>query len=490
MTSPVELEKYRQMVMTQLGHAFLMHQQSMLPANSPSHSSLRVAQIPEGSARENLAGGLDTGLRPGRGDDEPASRKRKPTASQGRTPPRKKQDGFWTAAMRFMASQGEELATPAVPPSQHAPAHQSASARVAEEHSARLTAGLQVTGLADGGGSSMSGMCDAGVPGVLDPVSAGDRPRSDSSGCTPGPPSFQHGPVQHRAVPALPFPSMDPALLEMARQAMVATAVPFPPDYEPQLPKLLPEATFDLVASPPSAGPAHSSGSAAGAQAGTRPLHLKFRSGAAGAGAAGDAAGPVLTPTAPGLGRSAGPAAGGTPDAVPSLELTGAELARLLATPQRPLALGLGPLTPFSAFLMDQAAGVGGSTADAGTAAGGTSTGATAGAAAVTPQAVAGLGPLPAPADSPMQMAYLDGLLLDLNFGEDAGLTAPGAPEQGAFALPAQTPAGGKAVLHHLQSPAVEGLTQPPAGLHCQASPGLPGLMSPSLLAAALPEDF
>lgn len=67
MTSPVELEKYRQMVMTQLGHAFLMHQQSMLPANSPSHSSLRVAQIPEGSARENLAGGLDTGLRPGRG---------------------------------------------------------------------------------------------------------------------------------------------------------------------------------------------------------------------------------------------------------------------------------------------------------------------------------------------------------------------------------------------------------------------------------------
>lgn len=244
------------------------------------------------------------------------------------------------------------------------------------------------------------------------------------------------------------------------------------------------------MASPPSAGPAHSSGSAAGAQAGTRPLHLKFRSGAAGAGAAGDAAGPVLTPTAPGLGRSAGPAAGGTPDAVPSLELTGAELARLLATPQRPLALGLGPLTPFSAFLMDQAAGVGGSTADAGTAAGGTSTGATAGAAAVTPQAVAGLGPLPAPADSPMQMAYLDGLLLDLNFGEDAGLTAPGAPEQGAFALPAQTPAGGKAVLHHLQSPAVEGLTQPPAGLHCQASPGLPGLMSPSLLAAALPEDF
>ncbi|KFM26576.1 hypothetical protein F751_2163 [Auxenochlorella protothecoides] len=315
-----------------------------------------------------------------------------------------------------MASQGEELATPAVPPSQHAPAHQSASARVAEEHSARLTAGLQVTGLADGGGSSMSGMCDAGVPGVLDP----------------------------------------------ARQAMVATAVPFPPDYEPQLPKLLPEATFDLVASPPSAGPAHSSGSAAGAQAGTRPLHLKFRSGTAGAGAAGDAAGP----------------------------LTGAELARLLATPQRPLALGLGPLTPFSAFLMDQAAGVGGSTADAGTAAGGTSTGATVGAAAVTPQAVAGLGPLPAPADSPMQMAYLDGLLLDLNFGEDAGLTAPGAPEQGAFALPAQTPAGGKAVLHHLQSPAVEGLTQPPAGLHCQASPGLPGLMSPSLLAAALPEDF
>ncbi|KAL6780992.1 hypothetical protein ACKKBG_A09325 [Auxenochlorella protothecoides x Auxenochlorella symbiontica] len=436
MTSPVELEKYRQMVMTQLGHAFLMHQQSMLPANSPSHSSLRVAQIPEGSARENLAGGLDTGLRPGRGDDEPASRKRKPTASQGRTPPRKKQDGFWTAAMRFMASQGEELATPAVPPSQHSPAHQSASARVAEEHSARLTAGPQVTGLADGGGSSMSGMCEAGGPGVLDPVSAGDRPRSDSSGCTPGPPSFQHAPVQHRAVPALPFPSLDPALLEMARQAMVATAVPFPPDYEPQLPKLLPEATFDLVASPPSAGPAHSSGSAAGAQAGTRPLHLKFRSGAAGAGAAGDAAGPVLTPTAPGLGRSAGPAAGGTPDAVPSLELTGAELARLLATPQRPLALGLGPLTP------------------------------------------------------PMQMAYLDGLLLDLNFGEDAGLTAPGAPEQGAFALPAQPTAGGKAVLHHLQSPAVEGLTQPPAGLHCQASPGLPGLMSPSLLAAALPEDF
>lgn len=260
----------------------------------------------------------------------------------------------------------------------------------------------------------------------------------------------------------------------------------------PQLPQLVQEATYSLVPSPG----ASTRNLESATEASSRPMHLRL--------SLVDKSAAAAPPLQPGARSGSGaqtsaplPAAlaslTATPPGGPLLQLSGPELALLLASPARPQGLSPGPLTPFSAFLMEHDAR---GEATPGPAPGLTTSHAAAESRAAAPAAApgpaAGSPPAHEPASSPA--VFLDGLLMDLSFVEGTGsgaagpsMTGPGPPGAGRAAeLPPphalRSSLDGSPLA--LSLAALTGKGQP------QFSPSLPGLMSPSVLAATLPDDF
>ena len=226
---------------------------------------------------------------------------------------------------------------------------------------------------------------------------------------------------------------------------------PYPTSPTPlQLPVLPADATFALIASPSASTLSVSKPGVPG------PLPLKLARADPGHNDHGNPGqGPTLAAQLGDL----------TPPTVPPLSLSTPELAKLMSTPAHPP----GPMelqSPLSAFLSDHTG-------------------------ALRPCEAAGLTP-----DAGDAQGFLESLMLDLGYDHDDGgtaaSTAGGALEGGGAAAVERASASQPALL----SPAC-GTTPLAAALGVAAglgaetlSPGLPGLMSPSLLSASLPDDF